>query len=172
MVQSLDVISVNLWSIVISLLNLLILFWLVKKFLFKPVKKVLEKRDSEIVAQYEKASEAEEKANQSKKEWEEALSGAKDTADSILTDATETAKKRSEKIVEEAEKKAASIMRQAETEAALSYKKAQGRIKEEIVSVSETLTEKMLGREINAQDHRDLIDSFIEEIGDGDDGNQ
>lgn len=172
MIQSLDVISVNLWSILISLLNLLILFLLVKKFLFKPVKKVLEKRNSEIESQYEKASEAEEKANESKKEWEKALSGAKNEADSILTTATETAKRRSEKIVEEAETKAASIMRQAETEAELSYKKAQGKIKEEIVSVSEVLTEKMLGREIKIEDHKNLIDSFIEEIGDGDDGNQ
>ena len=48
MIQSLDVISVNLWDILISLANLLILFILVKKFLFKPVKKVLEKRQSEI----------------------------------------------------------------------------------------------------------------------------
>lgn len=172
MVQSLDVISVNLWSIVISLLNLLILFYIVKKFLFKPVKKVLEKRNGEIEAQYEKASEAEEKANESKAKWEETLSGAKEKADSILTDATENAKRRSEKIVEEAKDKADSIIRQAETEAELSYKKAQEQIKKEIVSVSETLTEKMLGREINVEDHKNLIDSFIEEIGDGDDGDQ
>ncbi len=172
MVQSLDVISVNLWNIVISLLNLLILFWGVKKFLFKPVKKILEKRNNEINAQYEKASEAEEKAIKSKQKWEETLSGAKNEADSILTAATEHAKRRSEKIVEEAEEKAASMVRHAETEAELSYKKAQGKIKEEIVSVSEVLTEKMLGREINAKDHKNLIDSFIEEIGDGDDGSK
>ena len=41
--QSLEVISVNIWHILISLCNLLILFLIVKRFLFKPVKKALEK---------------------------------------------------------------------------------------------------------------------------------
>lgn len=167
MIQSLDVISVNLWSILASLLNLLILFLLVKKFLFKPVKNILAKRQAEIDEHYEKASEAEMSADENKKKWEETLSTARDTADSILSDATENAKFRGEKIVEEAKARAESIVRQAEAEAELEYKKAQDTIKKEIVSVSEKLTEKMLKREIHTEDHRDLIDSFIEEIGDG-----
>ena len=44
--QTLDVISVNIWQILISLANLTILFLLFKKFLFKPVKKVMEKREA------------------------------------------------------------------------------------------------------------------------------
>ena len=40
------------------------------------------------------------------------------------------------------------------------------------MEVSGALTEKMLGREINTKDHRNLIDSFIEKIGDGDDGDK
>ena len=63
-------------------------------------------------------------------------------------------------------------MRRAETEAELEYKKAADKIKHEIVEVSGTLAEKMLGREIDANDHRALIDSFIEKIGDSDDGNR
>ena len=42
--QTLDVISVNLWQILISLINLFLLFLILKKFLFKPVKKVLDQR--------------------------------------------------------------------------------------------------------------------------------
>ena len=51
--QTLEVISVNLWQILISLLNLLILFLLFKKFLFKPVNNMLAKRQSEIDEKYE-----------------------------------------------------------------------------------------------------------------------
>ena len=76
------------------------------------------------------------------------------------------------KIVEEAKVRADSILRQAETEAALEYKKAYDQIKHEIVEVSGTLTEKILGREIDTKDHHDLIDSFIEKIGDDNDSNQ
>ena len=84
MIQSLDVISVNLWDILISLANLLILFILVKKFLFKPVKKVLEKRQSEIDEKYAVADEAALAAQKDKKEWEEKLQGVTAEADSIL----------------------------------------------------------------------------------------
>ena len=44
--------------------------------------------------------------------------------------------------------------------------KAEADIKKEIVEVSTALANKLLEREINAEDHRDLIDSFIEKIGD------
>ena len=56
--------------------------------------------------------------------------------------------------------------RQAETQAELEMRKAEEGIKKEIVEVSTALANKLLEREINADDHRDLIDSFIEKIGD------
>ena len=57
-------------------------------------------------------------------------------------------------------------MKQAETQAQLEMKKAEDGIKREIVEVSTALANKLLEREINADDHRNLIDSFIEKIGD------
>jgi len=62
--------------------------------------------------------------------------------------------------------RAQGIIRQAETDAELEYKKAVDGIKEEIVNVSEVIAEKLLEREINTDDHRSLIDSYIEKIGD------
>ena len=74
--QTLDIISVNVWQILISLVNLLLLFLIIKKFLFKPVMTVLEKRRQEIDGQYAEADAAIEEANLSKKQWEEKLAGA------------------------------------------------------------------------------------------------
>ena len=164
--QTLDVISVNLWQILISLANLFILFLGVKKFLFKPIKAVLDKRQSEIDERYASAEIAENEANLSRKEWEEKLSGAQMEADTILNNATENARYRGEQIVLKAEKEADGIIRTAKTEAELEKKKAALEIKKEIVEVSGALAEKMLEREIKTEDHRELIDSFIEKIGD------
>lgn len=170
--QSLAVISINFWQIVISLLNLLILFLILKKFLFKPVKKVLETRQAEVDSLYSSAKDAEDMAKSHKKEWEDKLRNANEEADSIIYDATETAEKRSGKIISEAMQKADDIIRRAESEAELELKKAEDGIKMEIVNVSALLTEKMLKREINTEDHRTLIDSVIEKIGDNNDGNE
>ncbi|MBQ5910783.1 MAG: F0F1 ATP synthase subunit B [Clostridia bacterium] len=165
--QNLDVISVNLWQILISLANLVILFLLVKKFLYKPVKKVLKQRQDEIEVQYTAAKQAEDQALKNKEQYEAKLTGAKDEADSIIKTAAETAKRRSEAIAAEAEEKATRILRQAEQDAALEREKAADGIKKEIIEVSSELSKKLIEREINTDDHKALIDSFIEEIGEG-----
>ena len=90
--QTLDIISVNVWQILISLVNLLLLFLIIKKFLFKPVMTVLEKRRQEIDGQYAEADAAIEEANLSKKQWEEKLAGAEGEAEAIIQTAAENAR--------------------------------------------------------------------------------
>ena len=163
--QTLDVISVNLWQIIISLANLVIIFLILKKFLFKPVENVVEKRKSEIEKQYEDAAMAEKSAVENKEEWEKKIKSAKDEAESIIKDAEAVAHNRGEKIVEQANEKADSIVRRAEKEAELEYKKSEEKIKKEIVDVSALLAEKILDREIKEEDHHSFIESFIDNLG-------
>lgn len=170
--QTLEIISVNLWQILISLLNLLLLYWLVKTFLYKPVKKMLAERQNAIDAQYASAAEAEKSALADKAAWEKKIADADAEADSILQTAADNARLRGDKLVAEAKAKAEGIVRTAESEAALERKKAEDSIKREIAEVSAALSEKLLEREITAEDHRALIDAFIKEnIGDGNDTN-
>ena len=170
--QNLDIISVNLWSILISLANLLLLFWIVKKFLYKPVKKMLDARKETIDGSYKRAEEAEQTALLHKKEYEEKLSGAKSEADEIIHSAVQSAKDREKDILTEAKSEADRILRRAEENAALELKKAENTIKEEIVEVSTLISEKILKREISAEDHQTLIDDFINGIGENNEDQQ
>ena len=163
--QSLDVISVNLWHILVSLANLALLYFVAKKFLYGPVKKILVDRQNTIDSRYEAAEKAESDARENKKAYEEKLSGAKEEADSILQSAVNDAKAREKEILDQAKDQAEGILRRAEENAALEMKKAENAIKEEIVEVSAALSEKLLEREIKTEDHKDLIDRFIDEIG-------
>ncbi len=167
--QSSEVISVNLWQIIISLCNLLILFLILKKFLYQPVKKILEQRQQLIDEQFETAKRAEVAALSSKKSYEEKLSKAQAEAEEIIKEANKKAERRSDKIILNAKEKADTIIRQAETDAKLEMQKAESEIKREITEVSSMLTEKILEREIKSSDHRSFIDSFIEKIGENDD---
>ncbi len=170
--QNLDVISVNLWNILISLANLLLLFWIVKKFLYGPVKKMLDSRKEKIDGSYKRAKEAEQTALLHKKEYEEKLSGAKEEADEIIHSAVQTAKDREKDILTEAKSEADRILQRAEENAALELKKAESTIKDEIVEVSTLLSEKILKREISAEDHQSLIDDFINGIGENNEDQQ
>ena len=169
--QSLDVISVNLWQILVSLVNLLLLFLLIKKFLYKPVKKMLKNRQKTIDDTYLEAEKAKNQAISEQKEYAQKLSSAKEEADGIIQSAVSIAKAREKEILAEAKAEAGNILHTAEENAKLELKKAQSTIKGEIIDVSTLLTQKMLEREINSSDHKELIDSFIEEIGGSDEGN-
>lgn len=170
--QSSEVISVNLWQIIISILNLLILYIILKKLLFKPVMNMLSQRQSKIDSDLAGAKKAKQEAEDEKRIYEEKLSTADDEAAQILKDAKQRAERKSDKIVKDAKDKADGILRQAQTDAALEFQKAQSDIHREITEVSTLLSEKILEREINADDHKQLIDSFIENLGEGYDGHE
>ena len=163
--QSLEVISVNLWQIVISLANLCILYLILKHFLFKRVQKVLSERQDDLDAQYAAAQQAQEEARADRQAWEERMQGAQAQADDIIRQASETARRGSDEILSEAKARAGYIVGQAEEEARLERRKAEAGIRRELAGVSTELAEKLLMREVNEQDHRKLIDDFIEELG-------
>ncbi len=169
--QTLDVISVNIWQMLVSLANLVLLFLMIKKFLYKPVKNMLEARRNAIDKDYDDASEAKKQALSDKTKYEEQLRSAKNEADTVIKNAVSLASEREKEIIAQAKEKADGIVRQAENEAVLERKKAEDAVKKEIVEVSSILTEKVLEREVTAQDHQHFIDSFIESIGEDDGAN-
>ena len=163
--DNLAVISVNLWQILISLCNLVIIFLILKKFLFKPIRRVIATRRAQIDADYAQADEAKKQAQEHQAEWEATLATANAEADKILQTAHTNATRRSEAMLGLARDKADIIVRRAKEDAELEQRKAKEQIRHDLADVSVLLTEKMLDREINADDHRELIDSFIETIG-------
>ena len=161
---NLDVISVNAWAILASLANLLILTLIIKRFLFKPVKKVMDSRRAAIDEDYAAARTAREEAEKTRKTYDEAMAAAKMTGDQIIADASRDAEYRSSEIIAQARDKASEIRRQAEADALLERRKAEDEMKREIAEVSAQLTGKLLQREINEEDHRNLIDSFLNDL--------
>ena len=163
---NLDIISVNLWQILISLANLVVIFLILKKFLWKPITQVMQERQAMVDKQFADAEAAQAEADANKAEWSEKLATADDEAKARIADADDTARRHSDRIVADAKDKAAGILRQAEAEAALERKKAEAGIKEEIAAVGTALAEKMLEREMTAADHEKMIESFLDEMGD------
>ena len=165
MMQSLEIISINIWHIVISLCNLLILFLMLKKFLYKPVKKVLAERQAAIDSRYDEADRAKSQALRSKTEWENRMAAADEEAAGIMSSAVESANRQSSAIIGESKERADRMISRARAEADAERRKAEDDIRDRIADVSAAVAGKLLEREISAADHSDLIDSFISEIG-------
>ncbi len=170
--QSQDIINVNIWLILISLCNLVILFFILKKFLFKPVKKVLDERQAEYDAKFAEAEDKLAEANEVKEQLEQKFAMADGEVDRIIKEAKDNAQRRGDSIVAEAKDKAGIIVRNAEAEADLRKRKAEESIKDEIADVSVEIAEKIIGREVSEEDHRRLMSDFIDRIGEDDGADQ
>ena len=162
---NLQIVSFNLWQVLISLANLTILYLGLKKFLYKPVKAVLENRKAAIAKDYADAEAARTSAESAREEYAAKLATAHATADEIIHDATVVANRRGEKIVAEAHQKADEIVRQGEMEATMEKKKAMASIRRDITDVSAAMTEQLLKREMKEGDHRNMIDEFLKGVG-------
>ncbi len=164
--MNMEVISVNLWQMLASLANLLILFLIFKKFLFKPVQNVLDKRRAAIESDYAAADAAKAAALASQAEYEEKLSHAEHEASELRKNASDEAKRHAQRIVAEARENANGIVRAAEAQIELDKRRAEADMKREIAEVSTMIAEKLIEREVDNKDHEALIDSFIDSIGD------
>lgn len=162
--DNLELISLNIWHIVATIANLLILTLIIKKFLFKPVKKILAERQNQVDDIYKNAAESAAKAEADRRMYSEKLENAQTEAESIVKAATQRADRLGDEIVENAKRKAADTMQKAENDIALEKKKAMNELKNEISEISVQIAESVVGREISEKDHRDMIDSFIENL--------
>lgn len=160
-----DFISITPWTIVFQICNLLILFCLIKKFLFKPVMAILEARQKEIDGIYDAADKDRDDAAQMKAEYTQRMSAARDEADQLVRNAVDTAQKRGDKIVTEAQEQAAHLKKKAAAEIEQEKQKAFSELKSEISGMAVDIAERMVEREINADDHRALVEDFIRNAG-------
>ena len=161
----LDIISVNFWQMLISLANLLILFLILKHFLFRPVKKVLAARDEEVGRIYSEAESARSEAESARAEYGARLEGAEAEAEELLRRAGAKASARSEEIIAEARAEVDVLRRRAADEIAQERKKAINEIKNDISEISLEIAEQIVAREVSEKDHRALVDRFIDELG-------
>lgn len=162
--QSLEVISINFGQILISLLNLLLLFLILKRFLYAPVKSVVKDRQEMLKRQFDKAENEVSKAKINEEYWNGKIKNAQQEANSIIKNAMDNANQNSKEIISDAKKKARDIVTQAEINAKIERKKAENSIKKEIADASTILAEKIISREINEDEQKNLIDNFIKEM--------
>lgn len=152
------------WTFIFTICNLLILSAGVKHFLFQPVQKILEQRRLAIATQYEDAAKAQESAKANQAEYETRLASAKEEATDIVKTATVRAETRGEELVNEARAAASVLKAKAEADIENARKKAAGELKQDISGIALAIAGKVVGKEIDANAHNQLIDAFIASV--------
>lgn len=160
-----NLVSLGAWNIIVTICNTLITFLIVKKFLFGPVRKMLATRSEEVQAMYDQAETDRKEAAAMKKDYTESMANAKQEAAEITQSATRRATARSEEILAEATRQAVDLKKKAEQSIEQERKKAMNEIKDEIAGLSVMIASKVVEKDINADDHKRLIEDFIDKVG-------
>ena len=164
--EFLSFVTIDVWTMIMTWGNLLILFLLMKKFLFGPVKKIMDERQAEIEKNISDAEAAKANAEGLKAEYEEKLKSAKKEADTILTTASKNALLKEEEILKGASEKASALLEKAEEEIAMERRAALEGLKGEVSEIATSIAAKIIEKDIDEKDHEKLIEKFIDEIGD------
>ena len=160
-----QLVTVAPWTLILQICNLLLQMYLFKRFLLKPVQKILAERQALANADLEAAAAAREEAENAKVEYEQNLAGAKEEAASLVRTATQTAQTRSEQIILEAKEEAAAIRAKASSDIAQERKNAVNEIKNDISGIAVSIASKVVEKEIDEKDHEALIQEFIDQMG-------
>ena len=158
-------ISFNTWTALFILLNTITMFLVLKHFLFKPVMKMIEDRQNEIDTMYAMADETKASADALQAEYQQKLAVAADTSERIVKEAMARGQSREEEIIRQANAEAAAIMDKAAADIAQEKKKAINDAKDEISGMAMAIAEKVVGRELKAEDQDKLFDEFVNELG-------
>lgn len=150
-------------NILWNLINIVVLFVLLRIFLFKPVNKILEARQALVEEQIRQANEAQALADSAKTEYETRLAGAEDESVKITEEARAKAEKERLRIVDQANTEADQIKEKARAEAMRETDRMRGEANEAIRDMVVDAAAKIVGAGEDAESNKKLYDRFLEQ---------
>ena len=157
----LEALGVDFKEIIFAILNFLVLVVVLGKFLYKPFIGALETRKQNIQATYDAADAVNRRADLKMAEYEKRIAKVEEEAREIIREGKSRAEEQAGIIIEEANKKASDIVDRAEQAANLEKAKAMDELKDEIADMVIMAAEQGVGREIEKDGHKAIIDDVI-----------
>ena len=151
-------------SIILNIANIVIMFLIVRFLVYKPVKKFLTARRESVEKSIAEAEESRKLAEEAKAEAEAARTSAAEEAQAEKTRILDAAAADADRIVAEANSQADVIRDEAVAEAAHSSDRIMDDMREHIADIAVDLAGEIIGREIEKDGSRELIDGFFDKV--------
>ena len=151
-------------DLIINIVNIIVLFLIIKALVYKPVKKFLDDRTARVEAAAAKAKEQQAQIENTAKEGERIIADARTQADGIVSEAEQKAREKAERITARAQ-----VAEQKNKALADSKEEREEFIesaREDIAGLAVGISEKILCREVSEADNRKIVDDFFAEKGD------
>ncbi len=149
----------------IQLFGFLLLFWLLKKFLWGRVITMIQRRGDEIKSIYQENEKTRNEVTALKSDYEKRLRDAKLEADSIIQDAKLKAEKAGQEIIDRTREEAAQIKEKGIKEIDLERHRVLSEIRNEVVDLSMEIALKIISKTIDKADRDRITRNLVDEIG-------
>ncbi|MBQ8688671.1 MAG: F0F1 ATP synthase subunit B [Ruminococcus sp.] len=153
----------NFWTILFSVINILVLFLFLKKFLFGRVNAILAERAKLVQDELDAARAEKEKAEELRAGYETVMAQAKDEAKVLIMEAQKSANAQRAAITQQAQEDANRIMETARKELVLERERSLADAQDEIVSLALEAAAQVIGKEMDADANRAIVDAFLAE---------
>jgi F-type H+-transporting ATPase subunit b len=161
-----SLVAIEPLTLIAQICNLFLQIFLFKKFFWNKILAILDQRREAADKEITDAQAARAEAMTIKETYEENMRKARVQAEDILSTAQRNATARSEEIIGQAQQQAAQLKLKAAADIEMEKKKAINDAKNEISGLAMAIAGKVVERELNEADQTQLIDRFIEELGD------
>ncbi|ABR46579.1 ATP synthase F0, B subunit [Alkaliphilus metalliredigens QYMF] len=152
-------------NFIFTLINLWIMYWVLKKFLFKPTTEYMEGRKKSIADSIQEAEMKNKEADESKAQYDMKLQDIKKERSQIIDEATKRAEKRGDEIIKAAEDEAEKVIERAMTEIQREKQKSLNEMKNEISQLAIAAATKVIEKDLDEGTHHKMIQQFIDEVG-------
>ena len=153
------------WELVIQIINTIVLFWVLKRILFKPVLSIIDARENAIKSDIATGEQAKSEGLALKAEYEQKLAAVKNEGQEIIKQATLRAEQKSDEIISSAKEEAISLKERANKDIAQEKQKVMNELKNDISSIAILAASKVIEKDIDQAKHEEMINKFIEEVG-------
>ena len=153
------------WELGIQIINTIILFWILKIILFKPVLNIIDAREEGIKNDIATGEKAKNEGLALKEQYEQKLLVSKNEGQEIIKQATLRAEEKSAEIISTAKEEASTIKERASKDIAQEKEKAMNELRTEISAMAILAASKVIEKDIDQSKHEEMINKFIEEVG-------
>ena len=153
------------WNIVWTIVNILVLFLLLKHFLFKPITEMMESRTAEIENNLKDAEDQKQKASELSAQYEEKLQGAHAEAAQIVSEARQRGQREYDAILKTAGQDAQKEQERARADMEREREEMLRGVQENVTELVLLTASKLSQKELDEESDRKLVDSFLSEAG-------
>ena len=151
-------------ELVWGIISFVVLFGLLSKFAYPAIKKGMEDRSNKIRESIDDAERAKHEAEGILTEYQRQLADARTEANRIIEEARQTADQLRRDLVTRAEQEAQELRQRTQEDIAAAQSRAMADLKSQVRDLTIELTEKVVGRQLDAETQRQLVDSYIAEL--------